>query len=54
MKKFCTSLREHATSIMNFEKKKMLPFIKRELKLHQNARRCYIAKKDSQKSLLKI
>ena len=25
MKKFCTSLREHATNVINFEKKKMLP-----------------------------
>ena len=24
MKKFCTSLREHATNVINFEKKKML------------------------------
>ena len=26
---FCTSLREHATSIIKFEKKKMLPLIKK-------------------------
>ena len=25
MKKFCTSLREHATNVINFEKKKCYP-----------------------------
>ena len=29
MKKICTSLREHATNVINFEKKKMLPLTKR-------------------------
>ena len=33
MKKFCSSLREHATNIINFEKKKMLQLTKKELKL---------------------
>ena len=42
MKKCCSSLREHATNILNFEKKKRLPLTKEELKLHQNARNCYI------------
>ena len=40
--KFCTSLREHATNIINFEKKKMLTLTKKELKLHQDATECYI------------
>ena len=31
MKKFCTSLREHATNVINFKKKKMLPLSKKEL-----------------------
>ena len=34
MKKCCSSLREHATNILNFEKKKRLPLTKEELKLH--------------------
>ena len=34
LKKFCTSLREHATNAINFEKKQMLPLTKTELKLH--------------------
>ena len=34
MKKFCTSLKEHANNIIDFEKKKMLPLTKEELKSH--------------------
>ena len=34
MKKFCSFLTEHATDMLNFEKKKMLPLTKDELKLH--------------------
>ena len=33
-KKFFTSLREHAKNIIDFEKKKMLPLTKEELKSH--------------------
>ena len=29
MKKFCISLRKHATNLINFEKKKMLPLTKK-------------------------
>ena len=32
MKKFCTSLRKHATNVIEFEKRKMLPLTKEELK----------------------
>ena len=32
MKRFCTSLREHAQRIIGFEKKKMLPLTREELK----------------------
>ena len=45
MKKICTSLREHATNVINFEKKKMLPLIKKELKLHQEVTEYYISGK---------
>ena len=34
MKKFCTSLGEHATNVINFEKKKILPLAKEEIKPH--------------------
>ena len=29
LKNICTSLREHATNVINFEKKKMLPLTKK-------------------------
>ena len=45
LKKFCTFLREHATNVNNFEKKKMLPLTTKELKLHQDATECYIYRK---------
>ena len=34
MEKFCESLREHAKNIIDFEKKKILPLTKNELKLY--------------------
>ena len=45
MKKFCTSLKEHAKNIIDSEKKKMLPRTKEELKSHQDAKVCYICGK---------
>ena len=45
MKKICTSLREHAKNIIDFEKKKMLLSTKEELKSHQDAKGCYICGK---------
>ena len=45
MKKFCTSLREHATNVINFEKKIMLSLTKEELKSHQDIKVCYICGK---------
>ena len=45
MKKFCTSLREHVTNLIDFEKKKMLPLTKKEPKLYQYATACYICGK---------
>ena len=45
MKRFCTSLREHATSQINFKKKKMIPLTKEELKPHQVTKVCYICRK---------
>ena len=45
MKKFCTSLKENAKNIIDFEKTKMLPLIKEELKSHQDAKVCYICVK---------
>ena len=46
MKKFCKDLREHATKIINHEKKKMIPLTKEE-KIHYNEQEiCYICKKE--------
>ena len=42
MKKFTESLREHAKSICDFEKKKMLLLTTKELKSHEYTERCYI------------
>ena len=53
MKKFCTSLREHAKNIIDFGKEKMLPLTKEELKSHQNAKVCYICGKNFLKKLSK-
>ena len=36
MKKFCGHLREHAKNIIDFEKKKLLPLTKEELKSYQD------------------
>ena len=53
MKKFSISLREHAKSTTDFEKKKMLPLTKEELKSHQDAKLCYISGKRILKKLSK-
>ena len=45
METFCESLREHATSIIDFEKNKMLPLTKKELKSYEDAKLCYICEK---------
>ena len=51
MKMFCTSLREHATNVINFEKKELLPLTKEELKSHQDAKVCSICGKRILKKL---
>ena len=55
MKKFCESLREYTKNILDFEKKKMLPLTKEELKSHQDAKDSYIylLKKIPKKTLWK-
>ena len=52
IKKFCTSLREYATYIIDFEKK-MLALTKEELKSYQDAKVCYICRKRILKKLSK-
>ena len=46
MKKFCQNLREHATKIINYEKKDMIPLTKKEEKHHNKQKVCYICKKE--------
>ena len=45
MKIFCTSLREHAANVTDFEKIKILSLTKTELRLHQDVTTCYICRK---------
>ena len=44
MKNFCLDLREHATKIINYEKKEMIPLTKTEKKKHNKQKICYICK----------
>ena len=46
MKKFCKDLREHATKIINYEKKKMIPLTTKEERYHNKQKICYICKKE--------
>ena len=45
MKNFCLDLREHATKIINYEKKETRPLTKKEDKMHNKQKVCYICKK---------
>ena len=45
MKMFFLDLREHATKIINNEKKEMIPLTKEEKKMHRRQKKCYICKK---------
>ena len=53
MKKFCISLREDAKNIIDFEKRKMLPSTKEELKSHQGGKVFISVEKESPNSSLK-
>ena len=46
MKKFFKDLREHATKIINYEKKKMIPLTTKEEIYHNKQKICYICKKE--------
>ena len=46
MKNFCLDLKEHATEIINYEIKEMIPLTKEETKIHGDQKVCYICKKD--------
>ena len=46
MKKFCKDFREHATKIINYEKKEMIPLTKKEEKKYNKQEVCYICRKE--------
>ena len=46
MKKFCKDLRKHATKIINYEKKEMIPLTKKEEKNHNKQNVCHICRKE--------
>ena len=46
MKRFCEDLKDHASKIINFKKKTMIPLTKEEEEdSHNNENTCYICKK---------
>ena len=53
MKKFCTSLREHAKNITDFERNKILPLTKKVIKSQQDTEVCCIRGKRFMKKLVK-
>ena len=54
MKKFCKDLREHATKIINYEKKQMIPLTTEEKIYHNEQEICYICKKEFHKKNYKV
>ena len=46
MKKFCKDLRIHATKVINYKKKKMIPLTTEEKIYHNKQKICYICKKE--------
>ena len=50
MKKFCKDLKEHATRIINYEKKKIIPLTKEEKINYNDQQICYICKKEFDKN----
>ena len=46
MKKFCEDLKEHATKIINYEKKEMIPLTYEENEFYKKQKVCYICKKE--------
>ena len=45
MKNFCFDLKQHATKIITYEKKEMIPLTKEEKKIHREQKVYYICKK---------
>ena len=51
MKRFCKDLRKHATKIINYKKKKMIPLTIKEEIDHNKQKICFICKKNLIKKL---
>ena len=45
MKNVCLDLREHATKLINYEKKEMIPLTKQKKKTHRRQKKCHICNK---------
>ena len=45
MERFCKNLKEHATKIINYEKKEMIPLTYKENKSYKMPKVCYICEK---------
>ena len=45
MEEFCKNLKEHATKIINYVKKEMIPLTDKENKSYEKQKVCYICKK---------
>ena len=45
MEKFSKDLREHATKIINYEEKEMIPLTYKKYKSYEKQKVCYICKK---------
>ena len=54
MKKFCESLREHAMSVINFEKKKMILLKNEQQESYEKTKVCYNCKKSSKTNRLML
>ena len=46
MERFCRNLKEHATRIINYEKKEMIPLTDKQDKPYEKQKVCYICKKE--------
>ena len=46
MERFCRNLKEHATRIINYEKKEMIPLTDKQDKSYEKQKVCYICKKE--------
>ena len=53
IERYCKNLKEHATRIINYEKKEMIPLTDEENKFYETQKSCYIFKKKNKLILIK-